>query len=369
MYKINKAAKELIEIKPTTFKKIEALERQDIQQWIKSTPNIFGEELLFIAEEYNNWDTTEERLDLLALDKEGRLVIIENKRDDSGTNVTWQALKYAAYCSTITPNQIIDIYMNFKHLNQDEAKDEILTFLSLNNNFDDNNSLENLELNKNNTQRIILTSNSFRKEVTSAVYWLINNQINIKCFELTPYLSENDLLLSVEQILPPKDIEDFIVKNAEKQKEEDTSNIRGKLYRNFWEIFVSECRKSDNIYAHRNTTKGDYLQVTLIQTDVKINCEARQKACRVVITLQSADERINKARFDQLYTHRDEIQNKLQYSLNWERKEGQQQSRITKETTSYDITNKQHWNDIHKFFIKTTKEFIKVFTPYIKNLD
>ena len=41
------------------------------------------------------------------MDKSGNLVIIENKLDDSGKDVTWQSLKYASYCSGLTKENII----------------------------------------------------------------------------------------------------------------------------------------------------------------------------------------------------------------------------------------------------------------------
>jgi hypothetical protein len=57
----------------------------------------FGEELLVIQKEFSGFSDTHERLDILALDKQGSLVLIENKLDDTGRDVTWQALKYASY--------------------------------------------------------------------------------------------------------------------------------------------------------------------------------------------------------------------------------------------------------------------------------
>ena len=65
-------------------------------------PSALGEELLIIQKEFDGFDDTRERLDLLALDKDGNLVIIENKLDDSGRDVVWQALKYASYCASLT---------------------------------------------------------------------------------------------------------------------------------------------------------------------------------------------------------------------------------------------------------------------------
>ena len=43
---------------------------------------------------------------ILALDKEGFLVIIEHKLDDTGRDVTWQALKYASCCARLTKEEL-----------------------------------------------------------------------------------------------------------------------------------------------------------------------------------------------------------------------------------------------------------------------
>src|SRR5271157_1912532 len=83
------------------------LERKDLEKWVMSSPEILGEELLIITNEYDKFDKTKERLDLLALDRDGKLVVIELKREESGANVELQAIKYAAYCSTLTIDQIV----------------------------------------------------------------------------------------------------------------------------------------------------------------------------------------------------------------------------------------------------------------------
>lgn len=42
-----------------------------------------------MQKEFDGFSDTRERSDLLALDKDGDLVVIENKLDDSGNDVTW----------------------------------------------------------------------------------------------------------------------------------------------------------------------------------------------------------------------------------------------------------------------------------------
>ena len=108
----NKVTNEIEICEKTDFRSHIIMERQHLEKWIEKNPDILGEELLIITNEYDKFDKTKERLDLLALDREGNVVIIELKRDDSGKNVDLQALKYAAYCSTLTLDRLIPIYKN-----------------------------------------------------------------------------------------------------------------------------------------------------------------------------------------------------------------------------------------------------------------
>lgn len=43
-------------------------ERYDLQEWLVNHPEALGEELLIIQKEFNGFDGTGERLDLLAID-------------------------------------------------------------------------------------------------------------------------------------------------------------------------------------------------------------------------------------------------------------------------------------------------------------
>lgn len=46
---------------------------------------------------------------------------------------------------------------------------------------------DELALNKGYGQRIILVASNIRKEVNSTVMWLMNYNIRIQCFRVTPY--------------------------------------------------------------------------------------------------------------------------------------------------------------------------------------
>ncbi|MGC7862607.1 hypothetical protein [Vibrio anguillarum] len=94
MFTVNHQTNRISPVKIKKFSELGFTERKHLQEWLAHQPDALGEELLIIQKEFDGFDDTRERLDLLALDKDGNLVIIENKLDDSGRDVVWQALKY-----------------------------------------------------------------------------------------------------------------------------------------------------------------------------------------------------------------------------------------------------------------------------------
>src|SRR5215467_12579382 len=96
-FKINTETNSIVPLTVRSFGELGFNERYNLQEWVAKEPSCLGEDLLVIQKEFAGFSDTHERLDLLAIDKDGRLVLIENKLDDSGSDVTWQALKYASY--------------------------------------------------------------------------------------------------------------------------------------------------------------------------------------------------------------------------------------------------------------------------------
>ena len=131
MYKIDPVHKTLTGLNTKTFRELGFWERFDLQEWLVHSPEVLGEELLIIQKEYRGFAYTDERLDLLALDKNGQLVVIENKTDDTGRDLVWQSLKYAAYCSALGKSEIIKLYQEYLDVHQPDecAEDNIAEFL------------------------------------------------------------------------------------------------------------------------------------------------------------------------------------------------------------------------------------------------
>ena len=187
-------------------------------------PSALGEELLMIQKEFDGFDDTRERLDLLALDKDGNLVVIENKLDDSGRDVVWQVLKYASYCASLSKMQIVEIYQ--KYIDQYakceddsdgkkaiDASSQICEFLEA-------PDLDEVKLNLGNSQRIMMVAANFRKEVTSTALWLLGQGINIQCFKVTPHALGDQLLINIDQIIPTPEAKELMIGINAKEADE-----------------------------------------------------------------------------------------------------------------------------------------------------
>ena len=206
MYRVDIGNKTLIKLSPAQFGRLRLRERYDIQEWIENTPEIIGEELLIIYKELEL--PSRIRVDLLAIDKSANLVIIELKRDDSGPNVEWQAIKYASYCSQFLPEYVLEIYAEYLQSDVDDAHRRVEGFID--------EEIDKL----NQRQRIILIAKEFHSDVASAVLWLREYELNIECVKLTPYVDENNqLFITSDLIIPLPEAKEYVQQKETKQKE------------------------------------------------------------------------------------------------------------------------------------------------------
>jgi hypothetical protein len=175
MFKIDMESNSITPLRVRTFGELGFRERNNLQEWIAKNPLCLGEDLLIIQKEFSGFSDANERLDLLALDKQGSLVLIENKLDDT-RDATWQALKYASYCSRLSTENVLKIYQEFLDRSDPgfNARERITRFLD--------EEYEKTTINKGTTQRIMLVAANFCKEVTFTVLWLLNFGLRVQCF-------------------------------------------------------------------------------------------------------------------------------------------------------------------------------------------
>ena len=187
LFQMNLKASNLAEIATHTLKEVGVLERQNLQKLLRDNPTvinkILGEDLFIISEEFDQWEC-KRRVDLLALDKReepdgngikiANLLIIELKRDEDGSHMELQAIRYAAMLTSREFKDVVEIYRRFTErlasekpnlnkLTTEEAQKKLLEFLEI-------EDPKDIRISKK--PRIILINSDFNKEITSTVMWL-----------------------------------------------------------------------------------------------------------------------------------------------------------------------------------------------------
>jgi hypothetical protein len=357
MYLINKEQNSISKLEAKLFTELGFRERQHLQEWIANEPSSLGEDLLIIQKEFDGFKDTRERLDLLALDKNGSLVVIENKLDDSGKDVVWQAIKYASYCSSLKQSEVVDIYqdyLNKYHPNSNaKAIDNIIEFL-------DGKEWDDIALNKED-QRIIFVAANFRQEITSAVFWLLNHQIRLQCFKATPYQLGTQLFLSIEQIIPIKDAEDYMIGMAEKVKEDKNTEFklqnRHKVRLQFWERLLDKIKESQcTIFDNVNPVKENWIWGGSGVRNVPFSLVFSKDYARVEVYINRTQNE-SKAFFDEVYKEKIQIEKEFGDELVWERMDDKKASRIKYEMSVVDGFDKSNWDEMINFMVDTSIKF------------
>lgn len=330
MYLVDNENNNIVKIESKTFSELGYREREHLQEWIAKNPSCFGEELLIIQKEFDGFADTSERLDLLALDKQGNIVIIENKLDDSGKDVTWQSLKYASYCSSLSKSDIISIFQTYldRYDSGKRADQQISDFF-------DGSELAEITLNQSLSQRIILVAAKFRKEVTSTVLWLMNFKIKFQCFKTSIYKFGEQSFVNFEQIIPTKDAEEYMIGMVEKvsreANEQKETQSRHVIRLKFWKQLLEAMNKKTTLFQNISPGKNNWLSKGSGFSRVIYSFVFSQTYARVELYIDKDENDFNTTLFDALHMLKYEIEADFGEALAWERADGSRFCRIKKE--------------------------------------
>lgn len=207
----------------------------DIEELVVERPEILGEDLLVVASQYSKFDKTNDRPDVLAVDRSGKLVVVELKRDAADETTDLQAIKYASYLSTVTAKEIQEDYRQFwnerneEELTPEDVGETFSEFLS-----DDEivPTTENgyADFSLDDKPRILLAAGSFGPEITTPVIWLQREYgLEATCVELQAYETDEGVFVLPRQVLPIAEAEEYMAKRRKKDEEQsDTGQSRAK---------------------------------------------------------------------------------------------------------------------------------------------
>lgn len=366
MFQVNRSKNRLNKLEEKRFTDLNLREREHLQEWLANQPDALGEELLIIQKEFDGFADTRERLDLLALDKDGQLVVIENKLDDSGRDVTWQALKYAAYVSSLTTSQIIEIFQQYleRHCGGGHASRLVAEFLNL-------DTLDGETLNEGSGQRLFIIAANFRKEVTSTVMWLREHQIDARCFRVIPYVFNEELFVDIQPVIPTPESAEFMIRMAEKETEAKTAHKakrqRHELRLEFWLVALDRLRQAGvSRFDNVGTTKENWITCGTGIGGATYGLAFTQTEARVELVFNSPSQGKNKRMFDEVSGQKEQIEKAYQAELNWQRMDDKKMSRVCL-IRPFDGFDQTAWPEMADWMSTNMKTMQEVFDQPLLN--
>ena len=182
---------------------------------------MIGPDLLLITTEFDRWelkqDKVADRLDVLFLDSDGHPLVAELKRGEAADTTELQALKYAAYCSSLRTEELAEEFAAYHGTSAEAAHEAIVEHAP------------SLADGEPGAVRVQLLAARFSPAVTSVVLWLNDFGLDIGCIEIrVRKLSDEKAVLVARQILPPPDAADFLVRRRKREEAEEKKEARAK---------------------------------------------------------------------------------------------------------------------------------------------
>lgn len=184
-------------------------EREHLQAWVLAHPEILGDDLLIITEEFDRWATgtgedDSDRLDVLAVDRDGRLVVAELKRGRAPDGVLNQILNYGARVTRFSLDDLDEAHARYRApgATPEQAAAQLREHAPT-------VSDESLALGP----RLVVLAADFPPAVTNTALYLLTYGVPLTLLRFELYrTASQQLILTTSRLLPIPDTEEFMVR-------------------------------------------------------------------------------------------------------------------------------------------------------------
>lgn len=358
LYEIN--SERIAALQKTTFEEVRIRERDDLQRLLRHQIEIVVPDGYVLAEEFADWDDSARRIDLLVMDKDANLVIVELKRTSDGGHMELQSLRYAAMISQMTWHQAAEAHRQFLQRIgiQEDPASRMLDFLGWSEPNEEQFAQE---------VRIVLAAADFSKEITTTVLWLNERALDVRCVRLVPYKYDDRTFLDIQQVIPLPEAEEYQIKVREKATHERIARLEhgSKAERNlrFWTQLLEKANAVSPLHAGVAPTKENW--VAADAKGIRLGYVTSYDTARVELYLFRASKEENKAIFDDLYSHKAEVEATFGGPLEWRRLDDKNASRVYVEIPGGSPNDESTWDTLHAALIDGMQRFEAALRPYV----
>jgi hypothetical protein len=176
----------------------------------------------------------------------------------------------------------------------------------------------------------------------------------------------------MEQIIPIKEAEDFVISMANKSREEvdaqEENKERHLVRLKFWSQFLKEINKITHLYQNVSPGRDSWIGAGSGMSGVGYNSVATRNYIRIELYINSGEKELNKEIFDFLHSKKDTIEAKFGQPLTWERLDDKVTARIKFELSNVSIFNEEDWEKMNAFMIEAVPKFEAAFKLSIQEL-
>jgi hypothetical protein len=275
-----------------------------------------------------------------------------------------QAIRYASMVSAMTFNRAVTIHSDFlARIGQpsEEAQSRLLEFLGWEGP-DDGTFAEDV--------RIVLVSQDFGKELTTAVLWLRDRDIDIRCVRLHPYDDQGRTMVDVQQIIPLPEAHDYQVRLREKEQQGRRQRAeRDDLRLKFWEGLIAIARERQTRHANIKPYAANWLGASSGVRGLGLNYVVVQDYGVVELYIDRGDAAENKHVFDRLYEARGSVEQAFGDALIWDRLDTKRACRIKYRLRAGGYRSPEdEWKAIHSGMVDAMTRLERAILPAIREL-
>lgn len=342
-------------------------ERADIQRLLRTQIHVLSDDLYVLTEEFGEWEESKRRIDLLAVDSEANLVVIELKRTADGGHMELQAIRYASMVSAMTFERAVAIHADFlRRMGQppEEAESRVLRFLEWS---------EPDEEKFAGDVRIVLVSEGFSKELTTAVLWLRDREIDIRCIKLRPYIAGERMLIDVEQIIPLPEAEDYIVRIREKEQQERKSKAERwsadaqQFCLDYWQGVLEAIRPSGILEPDPKPMRKEDMRFKVGWPDFWLKSYFSRREPKMAVWFACRGDHASE-HFAALEANRQKIEQAFGGPLVWRKDELREHWSISHDIHDLDANDRTDWSRQHRMLADGVVRLYHALKPVVEPL-
>jgi hypothetical protein len=351
----------LTEIEATTFAAARLRERYDLQRLLRDRIEVLCPTGMLIAEEFGDWEDSRRSIDLLVLDQDASLIVVELKRSEDGGHMELQALRYAAMVSSMTFAQAVDAHAEYlaKRGIKEDAAQRLLSFL------DWEEPKEELFAQD---VRIVLASADFSKELMTAVLWLNERDLDLRCVRMVPYAYGDRTLLDIEQVIPLPEAAEYQVRVRAKATQERASRqegeSRGQRNVRFWTGLLQKANAA--VPLHQSVSPSESNWIASSGHGLYYSYVTSHGAGRAELYITRPDANENKAIFEQLRRSQQQIEESYGAPLSWQRLDSKIACRIAADVEIGSLKDESSWDAMQSAMVDAMVRLERALRPHVQ---